>query len=507
MSNLVSMNTLDKVIGIVSPQTALSRVKARTQLSFFSQNGGSYKGASESESFAKRWFTRSSNSDTSDLGDKKNLSERSHDLYRNAPLASSAIGTLEINVVGSGLKLQSHIDREYLGLSAKVAEEWQRDVERKFEHWAGTHLCDVARSSTFGQLQNIAYHSCLLDGDVLALLPIVKRKNQNHLAIRLLESAHLSNPNNTIDSENTAGGVQIDSNGMPVKYHISKYHPYGLNKKTQSWKSFEIFGKTSDRQNVILLFDKKRPNQRRGIPVLAPVIESLKQLSRYTEAELMAAVVSGMFTVFVKSEPVYDEEDNLVESEFEDQAGLGNGAVVNLSPGEDITIADPKRPNTAFEPFTVALSRYISSALQLPYEIVIKHFTSTYSASRGALLEAWKFFRVRRNWLADNFCQIIYKEWLTYEISAGRIIADGFLDSPLVAHAYSKALWNGAGQGQLNPVQETKAAVMRVEHGFSTGRRESAEMNGSDFDMNVERCGVEREKKIAAKLIKEEKQE
>ena len=37
-------------------------------------------------------------------------------------------------------------------------------------------------------------------------------------------------------------------------------------------------------------------------PVLAPVMESLKQLGRYTEAELMAAVVSGFFTAFIKSE-------------------------------------------------------------------------------------------------------------------------------------------------------------------------------------------------------------
>ncbi len=46
--------------------------------------------------------------------------------------------------------------------------------------------------------------------------------------------------------------------------------------------------------------DWERPGQRRGVPVLAPVIEALKQLGRYTDAELVAAVVSGLFTVFVK---------------------------------------------------------------------------------------------------------------------------------------------------------------------------------------------------------------
>ncbi|MCF3774148.1 phage portal protein, partial [Salmonella enterica] len=36
--------------------------------------------------------------------------------------------------------------------------------------------------------------------------------------------------------------------------------------------------------------------------VLAPVIEALKQLGRYTDSELVSAVVSGLFTVFVKTE-------------------------------------------------------------------------------------------------------------------------------------------------------------------------------------------------------------
>lgn len=38
------------------------------------------------------------------------------------------------------------------------------------------------------------------------------------------------------------------------------------------------------------------------VPFLAPVIEALKQLGRYTDAELVAAVVSGMFTVFIEKE-------------------------------------------------------------------------------------------------------------------------------------------------------------------------------------------------------------
>ena len=36
------------------------------------------------------------------------------------------------------------------------------------------------------------------------------------------------------------------------------------------------------------------------VSLLAPVLEAIKQLGRYTDAEIMAAVISAMFTVFIE---------------------------------------------------------------------------------------------------------------------------------------------------------------------------------------------------------------
>ena len=51
---------------------------------------------------------------------------------------------------------------------------------------------------------------------------------------------------------------------------------------------------------MCFIMNRERIGQRRGVPFLAQVIEALKQLGRYTDAELVAAVVSGMFTVFIR---------------------------------------------------------------------------------------------------------------------------------------------------------------------------------------------------------------
>lgn len=51
-------------------------------------------------------------------------------------------------------------------------------------------------------------------------------------------------------------------------------------------------------------------------------------------------------------------------------------------------------------------------------------------------------------------------------------------------YAYSWADWTEPSQGQLDPVKEVKAAILRVENGFSTRQRETAELTGGDWELN-----------------------
>lgn len=156
-----------------------------------------------------------------------------------------------------------------------------------------------------------------------------------------------------------------------------------------------------------------------------------------------------------------------------------------MKEGESIETANPGRPNQAFEPFVQAIVKQVGAALQVPYELLIKHFSSSYSASRAALLEAWKAFKTRRAWFADNFCQPIYEEWLHEAVLTGAVNAPGFLEDEEIRTAYCQAAWNGPQPGQLDPVKETQAAVARVEAGFSTRTKEAAEMTGTDFEQNA----------------------
>lgn len=494
------MNVLDKFIAAVAPETALKRAAARARLQVLnayrsSGNGYGRHGASYGRKSLIGWHTSGLSADEDIVDNIETLRERSRDLYMGVPLATGAIKTIRTNVVGSGLALSSQIDADFLGLTTEEAKAWEANVEREFRLWAESVECDAERRQNFYQLQALILLSALLSGDVFITLPYVKRAGSVYdLRVGLIEADRVCNPTGAeLGTRNIVGGIEVGEYGETVAVWVAKHHPNATPRTAdgfkQEWKRVQAFGAKTGRRNILhVMADVERPAQRRGVPLLAPVLESLKQLGRYSDAELMSAVVSSMFTVFVKSErqvaasPLGQGLPPGVQVDQDPAAyELGNGAIVTLDPGESVDFADPKRPNSAFEGFVMAICREVGAALELPYELLVKHFTASYSAARASLLEAWKMFRMRREWLVSGVCQPVYEEWLTEAVLKGRIEAPGFFADPAIKAAWCGAEWYGDSQGQLDPLKEATAAKVRVDEGFSTRERETAELTGMQY--------------------------
>lgn len=495
-------NPIDRLISYFSPVHGARRAKAR----LFEAFAGSYNGASRSRRATKSWQTQSADADSDTIYDLPTLRERSRDLVRNAPIATGAIGTALANVVGTGLKLQSRIDADYLGMSEEEADAWEDNVEREWRLFSETIECDLARTLKFVDLQALAFRQVLENGDVLALLPRKKRQGSPYsLKIQLVEADRICNKDRAPDKDGLIAGVQKDiETGAPTAYHVLNQHPESpyVNKKEFSWQVIPAYGTKTGLRNALHLFEMLRPGQTRGIPFLSPVIETLKQLDRYTEAEIMAAVVSGMFTVFMHTEDAGIDFD-LSSAGIADETGatssdsdikLGNGAVVGLKPNEKIECANPGRPNSAFDPFVKAILEQIGAALGIPFEVLIRHFSSSYSASRAALLEAWRFFRSRRVWLAGALCQPIYEIFLYECIAMGRISAPGFFADPMIAKAYSGAEWTGDSPLYIDPQKDVDSAKARIDARLSTHDAETTLLTGGNFDRNVRQLAKEQRK-------------
>lgn len=515
------MNLFDKAIEKISPQLALRRESARLKLRTmraFQNSGYDESGAARNKNSMRGWLA-SSKTPQEDID--KNipiLRQRSRSLFMSAPLAVSAIKTNRTNIVGEGLRLKSTIDAEFLGMTMDEAVAWQRDAEREFELWAKSKFCDSTRVNNFYEIQQVACMSWLMNGDACVLLEYERptRALPYGLRIHLIESDRVSTPHSTgnnvylyatdPDTKNRIfNGVEVDSNNRIVAYHICSTYPNSSLYTKKEWKRVKAFGDNTGMPNVLMIYETERAEQYRGVPYLAPVIESLKQLTRYSEAEMMAAVINGFFTVFVTSQKgtseiaftgIVDEEDQV--SDDDRNYEIGPGIVNILAPGESVEIADAKRPSSNFDAFTTSLAKYVGAALEIPVELLTKHFSSSYSASRAALLEAWKAFRMKRSWLAADFCQPVYELFLTEAIANGRLKAPGFFLNPLIRAAYCGAQWNGPAQGMIDPVKEVNAAEKRIHIGLSTRQKETIEMTGGDFDSNVTQLAREKQLMEAA---------
>ena len=497
----------DKHTGIILPDSVRPRNKG------YGEAGASWRKRS------MQGFNAPSGSPREDI-DFHNFTmrQRARMLYMAAPIATSAIKTNRTNVVGVGLKLKSRIDREVLGLTAEQAEAWQKTTEREFALWAeNKRACDATGMNNFYGLQQLALISWLLSGDCIGVLKQyeVDRLLPYALRVHLIEADRIATPGNygtgtsinfttgkNPDTGNTVyDGVEVDSCGMVVAYHIRSNYPFEVGAPTTTWARVLAYQENTGLPNVVHVMDSERADQYRGVSYLAQVIEPLLQMRRYTESELMAAVIESFFTAFIKTEAPTDdmpfnqvEEDPPEESKGPNDYSMGPGQVNVMKPGEDVTFANPTRPAGGFDAFVTSISSQIGAALEIPADLLLKKFNASYSASRAALLEAWKSFKMRRKWLADDFCQPIYAVWMSEAVARGRIYAPGFFVNPVIRAAYLGSEWLGPSQGQLDPVKEITAEILACGEGFSTHEQSTIRLNGGQWDSNVEQLLRENEK-------------
>lgn len=419
------------------------------------------------------------------------LRARSRDAHRGNLIARAALTRSRTNIVGTGLMCRPAVDHLVLGITAEAAEDINTQLGTIWNSWADDPAeCDIESTLDFYGLQGLALLSAMASGDVFALTPVELRPGGTvELKIQLVEADRISNPDNAQDTATLSQGIEVRG-AQPVACWIRDTHPGDRDSLGMpTWTRYAFFGEATGRRRVLQVWnDKERPGQLRGVPFLAPILEPLKQLDRYGGAELAAAVVSAMFTVFIErtAEQEFDENGNPIaafagtDTDEQGNISLGNGAIVDLAPGEKPAEANPARPNANFDPFFTAVVKQIGAALELPLDELLLHYSSSYSAARAAMLQAWRFYTTRRWALTQQFCQPAYNLLVDEAVAAGRIRLPGYED-PIRRRAYTAAIWIGPARGSMDELKEANAAKTRIEIGVSNETMETAAMAGEDW--------------------------
>lgn len=438
------------------------------------------------------WFSKWTSADAEIKTSLRLLRDRSRQLVRDNPYAKQAKRTTQINVIGQGIKMQAQV----MQLRGKKRDDRINTlIEGGWERWCRPDSCDVAGKNSFYMMELLAAGALPESGEVLFRL--VRRpfgRSRIPLALEILESDMLDE--NWQGSVLAPGnqwrmGVEINEWGRPVRYAFHKRHPgdFGFINPRQDTGE-RVF---MDAKDIIHLFIPERPNQTRGVPWFAPVMDDLHQLEGYESAAVIRARSAASLMGFITS-PEGELQGDDVEtdqriSEFEP------GVFKYLAPGESITVPQLSSPDAQYEMFVRAKARRFASGFGCSFETISRDFSQTnYSSSRLSLLEDREHWRMVQAYLIENFHQRVFEEWLAAAVLAGEL---DLPDYELRPDRYDRPRWQARGWSWVDPLKEVQAYREAEAAGYMTKSQIIAQLGG-DLEENFQQ--IAREQDLAQQL-------
>lgn len=472
------------------------------------------------------WWPSLLSADDEALDARDTLVARARDLYRNHPVVHGAVQKIADAVIGSRVMLAAQPMHELLGMDITKALDWSLTTQAEFKVWAygPGHECDVAREASFGQIMRTSLITRMVDGELLLVVRNKARGPRRYTTcIELIDTDRLTNPqgvpeNYRLANGNTIyGGIEYAPDGEPVAYHIRVKHPAQLNvqENTFRWVRIARFTSTGKPQ-VIHSFRKHRPNQRRGISALAPIIKRVRMNDNYDIAELEAALFDAINAGFVESPyPTADVASAMapsgqandtgwslakqVEFRRENAVSLRGVRMIHALPGEKFNWKQPARPAGNYPAFKGAGQHDMAAGLGLSYPQLSEDWADiNYSSGRTLLNEKYRGFDSMGEEFCDQVCSPIYSAWLEEAVAIGTVKAPRgaarfYQNRALIA----MASWLRPGRGKIDPLKEENASDIAVNAKRSNNVIEAAN-NGLDFYEVA--MGAARERLIREKL-------
>lgn len=485
------------------------------QKQIYKASGYSEGGASLTDNALKMWQPRSY-SPKSDIDENISiLRDRSSDLAVNSPLGSAIINTMVSGIIGSGLKLFPVPIFSEIGMTADEAREWSRATQLKFFQWAESLDADFYRRNNFFELARIVYQSSISDGDCFCLFRRRFKNSGSSLCLQTISARRVSNPVTgggyglssvemlLPNGHKIVNGIETDRAGRLQAIHVSNKiwnEPTTLEPELK-WQRVKMFGENGNQNALIISYDT-RSEQFRGVPLLANCIKAMKQVARYSDAELSSAIIRTFFSLFfVQSQTNLDINQILPQEEEIDlrELKLGSGTLNLLPKNVDVKSVESQNAQKTFADFTNFFIKNISAAVGLPAEVVLKSYNASYSASRASLLQADQTFRERRAAFVNDFLQPVYQIWLAEMVASGQIQADGFFDDDFKKYCWSAADWRSEKMKSIDELKDANAAKVRIETGISSREIESTAL-GHDFNNICEQ--LKKESSVSEKGIK-----
>ncbi len=475
------------------------------------RGGTAYEAASYSHKDLADWIPRSTSGHSGIANERDFIADRVQDIARNDGWGSASMSRQLDLVVGSGWRPSVDLPNGVLGLSDDEADEIEDMMEEEFVNYANdpSFWCDAQRQGPLARVLGLGYRHRVADGEAFAELCWDEHRGGSYATfVKVIDPDRISNPFDESDTASQRSGIELDEHGAAVGYWVRSSHPeddYLWGSGAPDWVYVER--ETEWGRPVMLhAFEADRAGQFRGAPPLAPILRKLKQMVRYDEAELQAAMVNAVLAAFITSPSNHEDLAEAltakdIQALYADRLSayrdapprIPGGMAHFLYPGDEVTLTQPGHPNSGFEAFFRAALRNVASTVGLTYEQLTMDWSQVnYSSARAALMEVWRGLTARKDMFAAQFMNRIWRAWLEEAIDRGRVRLPSKAPSfEAMPEAWCRVDWIGPARGWVDPEKEAKASALRLAGKISNLERECAEQ-GIDWKQNARKLARQR---------------
>jgi lambda family phage portal protein len=276
------------------------------------------------------------------------LTARVRDLVRNDPTLSKCRRALNQIVIGTGLKCYSAVT-DLATSENEDLEQFEIESDTWFERWAEEEA-DAEGEHSFFEMQAQAFGDEVEVGNAIWLRVIDNRPGRTvPLSYQVLEweqmdvtmdrDAEVSRSGKGRRYNRIMNGIEFNSRGQKVAYHIYDAHPY----EQSGWWTSDSTRVPADR--ILHQYMPTRPSAKLGVSWFAPLTQTNKDFDSLVANELTVRAIIALMAVQVKSSE-QDLDDGLGDQDPDTGVRnfkLGYPQIAHTGLTDEIEVIESKR--------------------------------------------------------------------------------------------------------------------------------------------------------------------
>ncbi|MFA9287989.1 phage portal protein [Comamonas sp. SY3] len=283
-------------------------------------------------------------------------------------------------------------------------------------------------------------------------------------------------------------GIELDRIGAKVAYWVYKNHPGdGLTGPSVSPAAGDLV--RVDAADMLHMFEPKRIGQRRGVPMLAPVLPRQRNIIDYEDVTLERQKIANLFVAFISRQlPSLDETDPdtlaalsgmlaQVDGEGSPLLPMKPGLLQELEDGQKVEFANPPEAGTNYSDYMRTSHLGTAAGGGLPYELMSGDIAGVSDRTLRVIINEFRRFASQRQWqiVIPMFCQRLVEWFADAQLLAGNISEQEAADIKRAEHAPH-------GWEYIHPVQDVQGKALEVKNGFRSRSSVIGE-HGDDPDL------------------------